>query len=96
MLTPEEAKAVLLEDLTPLPPVRALLRHALGRALRETVRSTRDLPISDNSAMDGYAVRASDVAAAGPGSPVRLRVVGTVAAGAVAGAPVGPGEAIRI
>ncbi|MCB9488710.1 MAG: molybdopterin molybdotransferase MoeA [Deltaproteobacteria bacterium] len=96
MLTPEEAKAVLLEDLTPLPPVRALLRHALGRALRETVRSTRDLPISDNSAMDGFAVRAADTQSATPESPARLGIVGTVLAGDVPSVRIEEGKAARI
>ncbi|MCB0963945.1 MAG: molybdopterin molybdenumtransferase MoeA, partial [Acidimicrobiales bacterium] len=54
------------------------------------------VPPWDNSAMDGYAVRADDVAGAGPDAPVRLRVVDTVAAGAAATTPVGPGEAVRI
>ena len=57
------------------------LGDAHGRVLAERVVSSVDLPPFDNSAMDGYAVRAEDVALAKPGSPVRLGLAGKVAAG---------------
>src|SRR5690606_37406909 len=50
----------------------------------------------DSSAMDGYAVRAADVAGASTGTPVTLRVVGDVAAGDAGRVRVGTGEAVRI
>jgi molybdopterin molybdotransferase len=64
--------------------------------LAEEVISEIDIPPFDNSAMDGYAVRAADVAEASPGSPVHLAVAGSVAAGSVAGEDLKPGTAIRI
>ncbi len=57
------------------------LFEAQGRVLTESVQAIVDLPPFDNSSMDGYAVRARDVATASPSSPVRLQVSGKVAAG---------------
>src|SRR5207248_1485226 len=65
---------------------------ALGRVLREDVRATSDVPQGDNTAMDGYAVRAEDIA----NPPVRLRVIEDLPAGTVASKRVEPGMAIRI
>jgi len=70
--------------------------EALGRILAEPVVAATSLPPWDNSAMDGYAVRAADVAGATEVEPVRLVVVGEVAAGAAPERSVAPGEAIRI
>src|SRR3954469_5083097 len=64
---------------------------ALGRVLAEDVRSQIDVPPEDNSEMDGYALRAADVAAPGTVLPVSQRI----AAGSV-GAPLAPGSAARI
>ncbi len=64
--------------------------------LAEDVRSPLALPPWDNASMDGYAVRASDVRGASKAQAVRLRVVGTIAAGEGGSRHVGPGEAIRI
>ena len=95
----EEHRDAILAAISPLEPVRFPLAACLGLVLCEDVTSVVDLPGFDNSAMDGYAVRAVDVAAADravPGSAVRLPVVGEVAAGAVATRAVRPGEAVRI
>ena len=99
MRTLEEHRAAILAAVTPAAPVRRPLADCLGLVLAEEVSSLVDLPGFDNSAMDGYAVRAVDVAATDPvvpGSAVRLPVVGEVAAGDVATRAVGPGEAVRI
>ena len=58
----------------------AFLSEALGRVAAEPVASPIDLPRWDNSAMDGYAIRAADVADATDGEPARLEVIGEVAA----------------
>ena len=68
------------------------LAHALGRVTFDDVRSPIDLPPFRNSQMDGYAVRAADVASA----PVSLPVVAEVAAAAGAPAPLRPGTAVKI
>ncbi len=72
---------------------RVAIREALGRVLAESVRSPIDVPAHDNSAMDGYAVRAADAAG---DDPTVLRVLGTAWAGRPFPAPVGPGECVRI
>jgi molybdopterin molybdotransferase len=69
---------------------------ALGLVLGEDVDAPGPVPPFANSAMDGYAVRAADVAGASADEPVRLRVIGTIAAGHAPDASVGAGEALRI
>ena len=75
---------------------RVPLLDALGRVLVEDAPADVNLPPFDNSAMDGYAVRAADVAMAAEARPVALRVIGEVAAGRVAERPAQRGEAYRI
>jgi len=87
-----EALQYVLADAVPLPVEEAPLAESAGRVLAYNLKSLRTQPPADVSAMDGYAVRASDVAQA----PVRLKVIGEVAAGRPFTATVGPGEAARI
>lgn len=83
--------------LTPvLPAEQVPPLEALGRVLAEPVMAQDSLPPFANSSMDGYAVRAADVAAAGDESLVRLRVVADVAAGAPSDTAVTSGTAARI
>ena len=96
MLTPAEAARQIVADLAPLPPVRRPLREALDLVLAEDVSSPIDVPAWDNSAMDGYAVRAGDVRGATAAQPVLLRVTESIPAGAVPTRAVAAGEAIRI
>ncbi|HET9690800.1 MAG TPA: gephyrin-like molybdotransferase Glp [Acidimicrobiales bacterium] len=96
MIPLDEVQARVVAGCPPLPATAVPLAAALGRVLAEAVTAAGDVPPFANSAMDGYAVRAADTTAARPDAPARLRVVGTVAAGAVADRPVGPGEALRI
>lgn len=88
----DEARALVLEAAAVLGAERVPAADALGRALAEAVVSTRTLPPADVSAMDGYAVRASDLA----GAPVHLPVAYEVAAGGAAPRALRPGEAARI
>ena len=92
MHTPAAAARYILERVRPLTPVRRPLRDALDLVLAEPVVSPLDLPPWDNSAMDGYAVRAADVSSAG----IVLRVIESVAAGTFPTRDLGPGEATRI
>jgi molybdenum cofactor synthesis domain-containing protein len=93
MIPVEDARARILAACPPLSARAVALAEALGRVLAEPVVSGVDVPPFANTAMDGFAVRASDTA----GAPVPLEVVGTLAAGAdPAGLIVGPGQAIRI
>jgi molybdopterin molybdotransferase len=92
----EEAQARVLAGCTALPVVRLPLDQALGHVLAEEIIADVMLPPFANSAMDGYAVRAADVAQAGESTPARLRVLGTLAAGHASPVVVGPGQALRI
>lgn len=96
MLTPDEAARRIVGSLHPLPAESVVLRAALDRVLAETVRSPIAVPAWDNSAMDGYAVRAADVAGAGPDRPTVLDVIESVPAGHFPTRRVGPGQATRI
>ena len=96
MLSVPEASARILEHIERLSTERVPLLDALGRVLAESVHAPMTLPAWDNSAMDGYAVRASDIDAASKEHPIRLRVLETVAAGAFPTHRVSDGEAIRI
>jgi molybdopterin molybdotransferase len=89
------AQRRLLEQVGVLAPETISLDGALGRILAQTVTSQSDLPGFDNSAMDGYAVRASDIARASASAPVTLAVVGESRAGAMPEAMVA-GTAMRI
>jgi molybdopterin molybdotransferase len=96
MLSVEEAQAHVLRAFSVLEPERVPVLEALGRVLAEDVYAEIDIPPHANSAMDGYAVIAADVADAGPETPVRLRVIENLAAGYVAERKVIPGTAVRI
>ena len=81
----------VLERVVPLEPITVGLMEAHGCVLAEDVDAPEDVPALANSAMDGYAVRASDTH-----DGASLRLVGEVAAGAVGGRRVAEGEAVRI
>ena len=96
MISVRDALDRVLDSLPRLAGEQVALTAARGRVLGETILAPRDVPPFRNSAMDGYAVRSADVAAARADRAVRLRVAETVAAGAVASQPVASGVAIRI
>lgn len=96
MLSYDEALAQILGKVASLPPVETPLAEAPGLVLAEDVVSPLSLPPFDNSAMDGYAVRASDVQNATAERPVTLPIAGEVAAGATSLLPLPPGTALRI
>jgi molybdopterin molybdotransferase len=92
LLSVAEALERVLAQASPLPAEDVPLSEADGRVLALALKARRTQPPADVSAMDGYAVRAADVANA----PVRLKVIGEVAAGRPFDSAVGPGEAARI
>jgi molybdopterin molybdotransferase len=97
LLSVEEAQATIFAAIPgPTDAEHAFLSEARGRVLAEDVMSLTALPPWDNSAMDGYAVRAADVASASADRPALLRVVGEVRAGAAPEQEVERGTAIRI
>lgn len=96
MISVEEARDRILSFFSRLEPVRVPLLDALGQVIAEDVVAPFDIPPLDNTAMDGYAVRAEDTTGATQSSPRELRVIADLAAGYVLDTPVGPGEAVRI
>jgi len=92
----ERAREIVLECAAPLDTQQVALRGALGRYLAADVESAEPVPAFDNSAMDGFAVRAEDTRGARPGAPVSLSVVGESRAGLPAPVALGAGEAIGI
>ncbi len=96
MIPLAEAQAEVIEACSPKPPRVVEVGDAEGLVLAEPVTAADDVPPFANTAMDGYAVRAADVAGAREDAPARLRVIGTLPAGQAPGLPVGPGEALRI
>lgn len=96
MLTVDDALAQVLAVVAPLPPVSVPLLDALRLVLTEDIAADANIPPFRNSAMDGYAVRASDTAGASSASPVYLSVAGEVRAGTTPTHRVEPGTAIRI
>jgi molybdopterin molybdotransferase len=89
-------QAEILEVVARLEPVDVPLRDALGLVLAAAVTTAEPVPPFANTAMDGYAVQASDTSGASAEAPVRLRVVDELAAGRATDVPVSAGEAIRI
>lgn len=96
LLSVTDARAKLLANFRPLPPETIPLAQAAGRVLAEVVLAPADLPPFSNSSMDGFAVRAADVATAGEQSPVRLQVVADIPAGKPSSVVLQPGQAARI
>src|SRR5262245_45435887 len=87
-----EALDKVLAGVVPLPAEAAALADAHGRVLADDLDALRTQPPDNVSAMDGYAVRGADVT----GAPVRLSVIGEVAAGRPFDGDVGLGQAARI
>jgi molybdopterin molybdotransferase len=96
MISLEEARERILGQVSVLEAEDAPLLTALGQVLARDVPSHLNIPPLDNSAMDGYAVRAVDTSGASTESPRFLRVIGEVAAGAMPSEEVQPGTAVRI
>jgi molybdopterin molybdotransferase len=92
LISVADALAHVLAHAEPLPAEEVPLAEADGRVLAYDLKARRTQPPADVSAMDGYAVRTADVAQA----PVRLKVIGEVAAGRPFDATIGAGEAARI
>ncbi len=96
MLKIADASERILADIKPLAIEMVPLRQALGRVLAEDISATVTMPPWSNSSMDGYAVRSADITPVMTGTKVKLRVVGTIAAGDFAKRPIKRGEAMRI
>ena len=94
MISVADAQAhVLAQVAAPTPPEIVPLTAALGRVLAEDMRAPIDVPPTDNSAVDGYAVAHATIP---PGERRHFDVVGELAAGGVFAGAIGPGQALRI
>jgi molybdopterin molybdotransferase len=96
MQSVDDYLAEILAAIRPLTPRELSLEDADGGVLAEDITAQWPLPPFDNSAMDGYAVRAADLAAATAEHPVTLPVTGEVAAGDTREHQVAPGSCLRI
>ncbi len=96
MISYQAARDRVVGDCGVIDPVVVPIEAALGSVLAGRVMAADPVPPFVNTAMDGYAVRAADVAGADGDAPARLRVIGTLAAGSAPATVVGPGEALRI
>lgn len=96
LIPADDARRILLDGAVTVGTEEVPLREAVGRILAAPLRAPHDLPRYRLSAMDGYAARAGDLAAATEASPARLRVVGAVPAGGTFDGEVRDGEAVGI
>lgn len=96
MLTVEDHLEKILRGIGPLGAYDQPLVESLGLPLHEAFVSPSDLPLFDNSAMDGYAIRSEDVAGASREQPVVLPVVGEIAAGSGRPFAISAGTAVKI
>ena len=96
MLSVDEARQRMLDTIPILPSEKREIFQCTGYVLAETLPATENIPPFDNSAMDGYAVRAADVKNASEQNPAVLSVVETIAAGYAPTKQVAAGQASRI
>ncbi len=96
LISVTEALERILQHFSPLDVEEVPLEQADGRVLADEIRSPLDIPSFNNSSMDGFALRASDVVEASPESPVTLQVVADIPAGSEPQCTLEPGQAARI
>src|SRR6266545_3958230 len=96
LLSVDEARERILSNFQPVKTETIPLAAASNRVLAEPIRAADDLPLFDNSSMDGFAIRAADVTGATPGSPRSLHVVADIPAGSAPTVSIASGEAARI
>ncbi|MBT3338778.1 MAG: molybdopterin molybdotransferase MoeA [Anaerolineae bacterium] len=96
LLPVSEALERILASFEKLDSLHIPLKDSVGRILAEEIVSATDLPLFDNSSMDGFALRASDVTQAGSATPISLPVVDDIPAGKMPTHHLQVGEAARI
>src|SRR5438093_2709665 len=92
----DEVRASILERVRPLAPIELHLQEAFGCVLAADVAAEVDIPPFSSSGMDGFAVRAADVAGSTEEEPASLRIVGRAPVGTHSDATVGAKEAVQI
>ena len=96
LLSVDEARERILSQFHPVKNETLPLSDSLQRVLARDVGAADDLPLFDNSSMDGFALHAADVTDAAPDSPRRLQVVADIPAGSSPAIALSPGQAARI
>ena len=96
LLSVEQALARILSHFQPVKTESVSLSEATNRVLAVDISAADDLPLFDNSSMDGFALRAADSSNAAPASHITLRVVADIPAGSSPTVSLGAGEAARI
>jgi molybdopterin molybdotransferase len=96
LLSVNEARERILSQFHPVKTETLPLAESLHRVLAQDAQAADDLPLFDNSSMDGFAVRAADVMDVTAAAPRRLRVVADIPAGSFPSVSLAPGEAARI
>ncbi|WP_193596951.1 gephyrin-like molybdotransferase Glp [Microbacterium sp. YJN-G] len=94
--TVEQQLEIVLAAVRQHPAIEVPIDQALGLTLRTDARAASPVPVFDNSAMDGFAVRYADISAATPEHPVTLRVIADIPAGSDLDPAIAAGEAVRI
>jgi len=92
----DDAVDIILSNVTPPSAEKICITDALGRTLFNDVIARREHPPWDNSAMDGYAVRCSDINTASQNKPVKLKLIGEIQAGNLSNDTVNKDEALQI
>lgn len=96
LLSVEQARERILSQLNPVGIETIPLAACVNRVLGVDIIAADDLPLFDNSSMDGFAIRAADTSTAAPDSRVTLRVVADIPAGSTPTISLAPGQAARI
>ncbi|RLA94186.1 MAG: molybdopterin molybdenumtransferase MoeA, partial [Deltaproteobacteria bacterium] len=96
MISPEEARAIVLNEVEALAARKMHILDSLGLVLAEDIISDVDIPPFDNSAMDGFAIQARDTQGATEERPARLKLIGEQSAGPAIDLVVTPGTAVKI
>ncbi len=96
MISFDKALRTVLRTARPLGIETVRLQEADGRVLAKTLKARFDMPRFDQSAMDGFAVRLSDLDGARPGSPVRLELDGDIPAGRTSRRSLSPGHTVKV
>lgn len=96
MISPEDARALVLSHVNALPAETVPLLDAIGRVAAADVESDMDVSPFAHAAMDGFAVHAADLANASPEAPVELDVIAEVPAGSTYEGAIENGQCVRI
>ena len=96
MLSVSDARSRILANFKPLGSTCLPIEQISGRILSASVTAPNDFPLFDNSSVDGFALRAADIAGAGAAARVTLKVTADIRAGSYSATPLQPGESARI